>query len=176
MNLNKIPAGENIPNDIYVIIEISAFSKPIKYEINKQTGVIFVDRIMYSTMFYPCNYGFINKTLSSDGDPIDALVITPYPIQAGSVIRCRPVGMLNMTDEMGEDNKIIAVPHQTLTEVYQNTKDINDIPPILKNQIIHFFKYYKKLDAKKWSTIEGWENAKASQNEICTAVQRALLK
>ena len=115
MSLNLVPAGKSLPDDIYVIIEIPQNADPIKYEVDKDSGAIFVDRFMSTPMFYPCNYGYVNATLSLDGDPVDVLVPTPYPLLAGSVIRCRPVGVLKMTDESGEDAKIVAVPHSKLT-------------------------------------------------------------
>ncbi|MGP1930811.1 MAG: inorganic diphosphatase, partial [Arsenophonus sp. ET-DL12-MAG3] len=116
MNLNNVPAGKELPEDIYVIIEISANADPIKYEVDKKTGAIFVDRFISTTMFYPCNYGYINRTLSLDNDPVDVLVPTPYPVQQGTIIRCRPIGMLRMIDESGKDTKLIAVPHSKLTK------------------------------------------------------------
>ena len=120
MSLNCVPAGINLPDDIYVVIEIPAHAKPIKYEVDKDSGVLFVDRFIATTMFYPCNYGYINKTLSLDGDAVDVLVPTPHPLQPGSVIRCRPVAVLKMTDESGEDAKIIAIPHASLTSEYDH--------------------------------------------------------
>lgn len=122
MSLNLVPAGKDLPEDIYVVIEIPANADPIKYEIDKETGALFVDRFMSTAMFYPCNYGYINHTLSLDGDPVDVLVPTPYPLQPGSVIRCRPVGVLKMTDEAGEDAKLVAVPHSKLTKEYDRER------------------------------------------------------
>lgn len=176
MYLNQIPAGNNIPEDIYVIIEISANSNPIKYEIHKKTGAIFVDRFVSTPMFYPCNYGYINHTLSLDGDPIDALVLTPYPLLVGCVIHCRPVAMLNMIDESGEDHKIIAVPSNKISRQYENIQDINQLPNILRDQISHFFKHYKDLEHEKWSTIKHWHNVTEAKTEILNAFQRAKTK
>ncbi|WP_331828456.1 inorganic diphosphatase [Candidatus Blochmannia sp. SNP] len=172
MHLNQVSAGENIPEDIYVIIEIPANSDPIKYEIDKKTGAIFVDRFLLTPMFYPCNYGYINKTLSLDGDPVDVLVPTPYPLQLGCVIHCRPIGMLNMIDESGKDAKIIAVPHNKISEQYSLIQDINDFPNLLRNQIDHFFKNYKDLDPGKWVKIKSWENRNAAKTEISKAFER----
>ncbi len=150
MSLNLVPAGKELPEDIYVIIEIPANADPIKYEIDKESGALFVDRFMSTAMFYPCNYGYINNTLSLDGDPVDVLVPTPYPLQPGSVIRCRPVGVLKMTDESGEDAKLVAVPHSKLTKEYDHIKDVNDLPELLRAQITHFFERYKI-----WKKVSG---------------------
>lgn len=173
MSLNLVPAGENLPEDIYAIIEIPANADPIKYEINKKTGTILVDRFISATMFYPCNYGYINHTLSSDGDPVDVLVPTPYPLQLGSVVRCRPVGMLKMTDESGQDVKLIAVPHTKLSKKYDYIKDVDHLPQLLRTQITHFFEHYKDLDPGRWVKIDGWDNAKAAQTEILSSFERA---
>lgn len=172
MHLNKIPAGNNVPEDIYVIIEISANSNPVKYEINKHTGTIFVDRFILTSMFYPCNYGYINNTLSLDGDSVDVLVLTPYPLLVGCVIHCRPVAMLDMIDESGEDYKIIAVPDSQISQQYEFIQDVDQLPHILCNQISHFFKHYKDLDNSKWSKIKDWKNSKMAKIEIFNAVQR----
>ena len=166
MIFDNIPAGKDLPNDIYVAIEIPANSSPIKYEIDKDMGAVLVDRFMATPMFYPANYGFIPHTLADDGDPLDVLVITPYPVLPGSVIRCRPVGMLNMEDEAGGDEKLVAVPHEKLTTAYSDVQDVNDLPPLLKDQIQHFFENYKDLEAGKWVKIIGWENADAARASI----------
>nr|BET44535.1 MAG: inorganic diphosphatase [Candidatus Aschnera chinzeii] len=173
MNMNQIEAGKNIPDDINVIIEISAYSSPIKYEINKESGVVHVDRFISTAMFYPCNYGYINNTLSMDGDPIDALVITPYPLQSNSVIRSRPIGMLKMTDEAGDDIKIIAVPHYKLTNEYDNIQNIHDISNVLLNKIKHFFTHYKTLEDHKWSIVHNWENVDVAKSEIISSYKRS---
>ena len=156
MDFAKVPAGKDLPEDIYVAIEIPANADPIKYEIDKDSNAVFVDRFMATPMFYPANYGYIPNTLSEDGDPLDVLVVTPYPVVPGSVIRCRPVGILNMTDEAGKDAKLVAVPHTKLTKIYDNVKDINDLPELLLAQIKHFFEHYKDLEKGKWTRIEGW--------------------
>ncbi|AMA65166.1 Inorganic pyrophosphatase [Candidatus Arsenophonus lipoptenae] len=173
MSLNNVPAGKNLPEDIYVIIEIPANTNPIKYEVDKNTGNIFVDRFISTTMFYPCNYGYINHTLSLDGDPVDVLVPTPYPLQTGIVIRCRPIGVLKMKDESGEDVKLIAVPHFKLTKEYNDIKDIQDLPKLLKSQIQHFFEHYKNLEQKKWVKIENWGDINVAKSEIISAFERA---
>ena len=124
MSLNLVPAGKELPEDIYVVIEIPQNADPIKYEIDKASGAVFVDRFMATPMFYPCNYGYINNTLSLDGDPVDVLVPTPYPLVPGAVIRCRPVGVLKMSDEAGQDAKLVAVPHSKLTKLYDHIQDV----------------------------------------------------
>ncbi|KJG01839.1 inorganic diphosphatase [Photobacterium angustum] len=176
MSLNQVPAGKDIPEDIYVVIEIPANADPIKYEVDKDTGAIFVDRFMSSPMFYPCNYGYVNHTLSLDGDPVDVLVPTPHPLVPGAVIRCRPVGVLKMSDESGEDAKIVAVPHSKLSKEYDHIQDVNDLPELLKAQITHFFERYKELEPNKWVKVEGWDNAEAAKAEILTSFERAQKK
>ncbi|CUX97395.1 inorganic diphosphatase [Candidatus Hoaglandella endobia] len=173
MSLNQVPAGKDLPEDIYVITEIPANANPIKYEINKESGALFVDRFMSTAMFYPCNYGYINQTLSSDGDPVDVLVPTRYPLQPSSVVRCRPLGVLNMTDESGEDAKLIAVPHTKLSNEYDHIQDIYDLPPLLRAQITHFFERYKDLEAGKWVKVNGWKNAEAAKAIIMSSFERA---
>ncbi|AZI14767.1 inorganic diphosphatase [Avibacterium paragallinarum] len=173
MGLETVPAGKSLPDDIYVVIEIPANSDPIKYEVDKETGTLFVDRFMATAMFYPANYGYINHTLSLDGDPVDVLVPTPYPLQPGSVIRCRPVGVLKMTDESGQDAKVIAVPHSKLSKEYDHIKDVNDLPALLKAQIQHFFESYKALEAGKWVKVDGWEDVEAARKEILDSFERA---
>ncbi|MCW8330289.1 inorganic diphosphatase [Photobacterium sp. SDRW27] len=173
MSLNQVPAGKDIPEDIYVVIEIPANADPIKYEVDKDTGAVFVDRFMSTPMFYPCNYGYVNHTLSLDGDPVDVLVPTPYPLVPGAVIRCRPVGVLKMTDESGEDAKVVAVPHSKLTKEYDHIQDVDDLPELLKAQITHFFERYKELEAGKWVKVDGWADAAAAKEEIIESFKRA---
>lgn len=147
-------------------IEIPFNSDPIKYEFDKKNKIINVDRIMPSTMFYPANYGFIDNTLALDGDTLDILVITPYPLHIMCRIECRPIGMLRTSDEKGEDCKIISVPTNNITNEYDCIKDITDISSYLKNQISFFFEHYKKLENNKWVKIIGWENCESSIKEI----------
>ena len=173
MSLNQVPAGKDIPEDIYVVIEIPANADPIKYEVDKDTGAVFVDRFMSTPMFYPCNYGYVNHTLSLDGDPVDVLVPTPYPLVPGAVIRCRPVGVLKMSDESGEDAKVVAVPHSKLTKEYDHVQDVDDLPALLKAQITHFFERYKELEPGKWVKVEGWADAAAAKEEILASFKRA---
>jgi inorganic pyrophosphatase len=166
MGYNTIPAGIDLPNDIYVAIEIPANASPIKYEIDKGMDALLVDRFMATPMFYPANYGYINNTLADDGDALDVLVITPYPVAPGCVIRARPVGVLKMSDEAGGDEKLLAVPHEKLTQLYNDIHDIDDVPQLLKDQIVHFFEHYKDLEKGKWVKVEGWENADAARAAI----------
>lgn len=166
MGYNTIPAGKDLPNDIYVAIEIPANASPIKYEIDKDMDALLVDRFMATPMFYPANYGYINNTLADDGDPLDVLVITPYPVVPGSVIRARPVGVLKMSDEAGGDEKLLAVPHEKLTQLYNDIQDIQDVPQLLKDQIVHFFEHYKDLEKGKWVKVEGWEDAESARAAI----------
>ncbi len=166
MNIKDIPLGKNIPNDIYVIIEISSNSKLVKYEMNKSYNVLFVDRFISSTLFYPCNYGYINNTLSLDGDFLDVLVISPCSLMPGSVIHSRPIGLLKMVDESGNDDKILSVPNFNISKDYDDIKDIDDISLNLKRKICYFFKYYKKLDSNRWSKILGWFNVELAKELI----------
>jgi inorganic pyrophosphatase len=172
MSLNDVPAGKNLPDEVNVIIEIPAYSSPVKYEVDKDTGALFVDRFMATCMQYPANYGYVNKTLSADGDPVDVLVMSPHPLIAGSVIKCRPVGVLNMTDESGQDAKVIAVPVDKLSSIYTDVKNIEDVPALLKSQIEHFFSHYKDLEKGKWVKIEGWADIDAAKAEITSSVER----
>ncbi|MDB9752668.1 inorganic diphosphatase [Oceanospirillaceae bacterium] len=169
MSYQNIPAGKDLPHDIYVVIEIPANSSPVKYEIDKDADALFVDRFMASPMFYPANYGYINNTLADDGDALDVLVVTPYPVVPGSVIRCRPVGVLNMTDEAGEDAKLLAVPHEKLTQAYNDVQDITDLPEMLRNQIKEFFENYKNLEKGKWVKVESWEGVESAKAKIQVA-------
>ncbi|GLR69194.1 inorganic diphosphatase [Agaribacter marinus] len=172
MSLSNVPAGEKLPDEVLVIIEIPAFSAPIKYEVDKDTGALFVDRFMGTCMQYPLNYGYVNDTLSDDGDPVDVLVMTPHPLIAGSVIKCRPVGVLNMTDESGQDAKVIAVPVSKLSPIYDAVQDIDDVPELTKQQVEHFFSHYKDLEKGKWVKIEGWGDIDAAKAEIVSSAER----
>ncbi|CAM4385051.1 MAG: Inorganic pyrophosphatase [Legionellaceae bacterium] len=172
MRLDDVTPGYNPPNDINVIIEIPTQSNPVKYEVDKATGALFVDRFLNTAMFYPCNYGYLPHSLSEDGDPVDILVIAPYPVISGSVIRCRPIGMLNMTDESGPDSKILAVPLTKLTMLYQNIKSPQDVSPHLLSMIEHFFAHYKDLEPEKWVRIDGWSGAESAEKEIKAGLER----
>lgn len=170
--LKHITPAKHIPNDINVIIEISAGSTPVKYEIDKETSMLMVDRFMPTAMHYPCNYGFIPNTLSGDGDPVDVLVMTPFPIQAGAMVRARALGMLHMTDESGEDNKILALPIEKTCVEYANIKQLSDLPTILLDRIVHFFEQYKALEPNKWVKVSGWRDAHAVKEEIESSISR----
>jgi len=176
MSLSLVPAGKNLPDEINVIIEIPANADPIKYEVDKDSGTVWVDRFMSTPMFYPCNYGFVNHTLSLDGDPVDVLVPTPYPLVPGAVIKCRPVAVLKMSDESGEDAKVLAVPVSKLTKIYDHIQDINDVPELLKQQIQHFFERYKELEPGKWVKVIGWGDKAEAKAEISTSFERAKQK
>ncbi|MBI2785366.1 MAG: inorganic diphosphatase [Legionella longbeachae] len=172
MSLMKISSGRDIPNEINVIIEIPMHSEPVKYEVDKESGALFVDRFLTTPMFYPTNYGYMPNTLSDDGDPVDVLVITPVPLVSGSVIPCRPVGMLKMTDESGIDAKILAVPTNKLSKIYQSIKSYEDLPQHLLNSLEHFFSHYKDLEEGKWVKLDGWVNPEAAFEEIMSSVAR----
>lgn len=170
MSLNKVPSGKNLPDDFNVIIEIPMHGEPVKYEVDKESGAIFVDRFMNTAMHYPCNYGYIPHTLCGDGDPVDVLVVTPVPLQTGVVVRCRPLGVLKMTDEGGEDAKLVAVPVDKLSTLYRGMKDHTDLPEITLKQIAHFFQHYKDLEPNKWVKIEGWFGVEVARAEIMDSV------
>ncbi|MEX0387271.1 inorganic diphosphatase [Spiribacter onubensis] len=172
MAYQGIDAGKKLPDDINIIIEIPANADPIKYEVDKDSGAIMVDRFMGTAMHYPANYGYIPDTLCGDGDPLDALVVTPFPLAVGSVIRCRPVGMLEMTDEGGEDAKLLCVPISKLTPIYDHVKAPEDLPALLLEQISHFFERYKDLEPGKWVRVNGWKGYDAAVAEINDSVKR----
>ena len=171
MILDRVKPGKDVPNDVNVIIEIPANSDPVKYEVDKDTGAMFVDRFMSTAMHYPCNYGYIPHTLSNDGDPVDVMVVTPYPLISGSVVRCRPVGVLKMTDESGDDAKVLAVPVTKLCTIYSDVKTSDDMSKLLLDQIAHFFEHYKDLDEGKWVRVEGWGTLEDAKQEILNSVK-----
>jgi inorganic pyrophosphatase len=173
MDIREIPAGRNPPTDINVFIEIPLGGTPVKYELDKKSGALMVDRFLHTAMFYPGNYGFIPQTLSDDGDPCDVLVVSQVPVVAGAVVRCRPVGALVMKDEAGGDEKIIAVPVDALAPFYSNVRSYRDLPKIMTEQIAHFFQHYKDLEKGKWVTIVKWLDARAAENLIEDAIVRA---
>lgn len=170
--LASIPTGLHVPEDVYVVIEIPAHSDPVKYEMNKKSGVLFVDRFIATELRYPANYGYIPHTLSKDGDPTDVLVITPYPVMSGAVLRVRPVAILNMEDEAGLDGKIIAVPIDKLTNTYANVRTVQEMDPIVIAQIESFFKHYKANEKGKWVKISGWGDVNAAHQEILESAER----
>jgi len=172
MAYDNVPAGKNPPDDINVIIEIPAEANPIKYEVDKDTGVMTVDRFMPTAMHYPCNYGYVPNTLCDDEDPSDVLVITPFPVITGSVVRCRPIGVLEMSDEEGQDAKLLAVPVSKLTPMYEHINKPDDFPQVVLDQIGHFFEHYKDLEPGKWVRIEGWKGLDAAREEVNAAIKR----
>jgi len=171
MNLDKVTSGHDVPNEINVIIEIPSHSDPVKYEVDKETGAMYVDRFMTTAMHYPCNYGYVPHTLSDDGDPVDVLVTTPVPLISGAVVRCRPIGVLKMTDESGDDAKILAVPIDKLCKAYRNIQDFRDMSPVILDQIAHFFEHYKDLDEGKWVRVEGWAGVDEAKQEILDSLK-----
>jgi inorganic pyrophosphatase len=171
MSLNLVPAGNDLPNDFNVIIEIPMNADPVKYEVDKASGAIFVDRFMSTAMHYPCNYGYIPQTLSDDGDPVDVLVITPFPLYPGVVVRCRVIGMLKMTDEAGGDAKLLAVPIDKILPIYSHWQKPEDINDLRLQQIQHFFEHYKDLEKGKWVKIEGWVGPDEAKAEIMSGVE-----
>ena len=172
MALNDVPSGKSLPNDFNVIIEIPAHADPVKYEVDKESGAIFVDRFMGTAMHYPCNYGYIPHTIAGDGDPVDVLVVSQFALPPGVVVRCRPVGMLAMTDEAGEDAKVLAVPVDKLTPMYRSVESPRDLPQITLDQISHFFAHYKDLEPGKCVKINGWFGQEEAKKEIMEGVDR----
>lgn len=171
MSLKSIPTGKNPPDEVNVIIEIPQGGDPVKYEIDKDSGALFVDRILGTSMRYPCNYGYIPNTLCGDGDPVDVLVLMPMPLQAGCVVKCRPIGVLKMSDESGEDAKLLAVPVSKTTTLYDNLTSYEDVPEIQIKQIMHFFEHYKDLEPGKWVKVEGWAGVEAARQEILDSIK-----
>ena len=172
MSLDRVDSGRDIPNDVNVIIEIPMNADPIKYEVDKETGALFVDRFIGTAMHYPCNYGYIPHTISDDGDPVDVLVITPFALQPGVVVRCRPIGILKMEDEAGGDAKLLAVPIDKILPWYRHWKKPEDIAPERLAQIRHFFEHYKDLEAGKWVKVVGWDGPEAAAQEIVEGIAR----
>lgn len=172
MNLMHISSGRDVPQEINVIIEIPMNGAPVKYEINKENGALFVDRFISTPMFYPTNYGYIPQTLSEDGDPIDVLVVSPVPLASGSVISCRVIGVLRMSDESGIDAKIIALPIPKLTKIYDGIETYEQLPSHLLQTIEHFFQHYKDLEDGKWVKITGWDSPEAARKEIMDSIKR----
>lgn len=172
MSLMDIKSGRDVPREINVIIEIPMHGEPVKYEVDKESGAMFVDRFLTTAMFYPANYGYIPNTLSEDGDPVDVLVVTPMPLISGAVIPCRVVGMLKMTDESGIDAKLLAVPISKLSKLYEDVHTYNDLPRHLVLSLEHFFQHYKDLEEGKWVKVDGWEGPAAAHNEIMASIER----
>jgi len=172
MDVAKIPAGKNVPTDINVVIEIPQGSS-VKYEIDKDSGAIFVDRFVFTPMAYPAAYGFIPNTLADDGDPADALVLLPAAVVPGAVIRARPIGLLKMQDEAGQDEKILCVPHDKIHPQYTAITEVSQLPAITRDAIEHFFTHYKDLEKGKWVKITGWGDRAEAEAAITTSLARA---
>ena len=173
MDIKKIPVGDNPPWDVNVIIEVALGSDPVKYEFDKESGAMFVDRFLHTAMFYPANYGFIPHTLSGDGDPCDVLVAGRVPVAPGAVVRSRPVGVLMMEDESGIDEKILAVPVDQLHPYFTDVVSYRDLPEILRDQIAHFFTHYKDLEKNKWAKVSRWGEAEEATRLIEEGIARA---
>ena len=173
MDISKVSIGDKPPLEINVIIEVPLRADPIKYEFEKESGAIFVDRFLYTTMFYPCNYGFIPHTLAEDGDPVDVMVIGRMPVQPGAVLPARVIGMLELEDEAGGDEKILAVPAPKITPLYEKVDTFEDIPEIDLSRIQHFFEHYKDLEPKKWVRVGSWRGPEDAARIITEAIERA---
>ena len=173
MNLEAIAIGKNPPEDVNVIIEVPIGGEPVKYEVDKESGALVVDRFLYTSMRYPGNYGFIPHTLSGDGDPCDVVVLNTRALVPGAVISCRIVGVLVMEDNAGEDEKLIGVPSSWLTQRYDNVKDYTDLPPITLSQVEHFFAHYKDLEPGKWVKVKGWGDAGVARRLVIEGIERA---
>ena len=172
MSLDLVTPGKNVPDAFNVIIEIPMNADPIKYEVDKESGALFVDRFMTTAMHYPCNYGYVPQTLSDDGDPVDVLVITPFALNPGVVVTCRPIGVLNMDDEAGGDAKLLAVPTTKILPIYDHWHKPEDINPMRLKAIQHFFEHYKDLEAGKWVKVKGWEGPDAARKEVREGIAR----
>jgi len=172
MNLDRVDSGNALPEEFNVIIEIPMNADPVKYEVDKETGALFVDRFMMTAMHYPCNYGYIPHTIADDGDPVDVLVVTPFPVTTGAVIRCRPIGVLLMDDEAGGDAKLLAVPTDRILPIYKHWKRPEDLQPERLMQIQHFFEHYKDLEAGKWVKVKSWGGPDVAKEEILNGIER----
>ena len=166
MSFEKVTPGKNAPETFNVVIEIAANSDPVKYEVDKETGCVFVDRFMGTAMHYPCNYGYVPQTLAGDGDPVDVLVLTPFPLPSGVVVPCRAIGILEMEDESGVDGKVLAVPTKKILPAYDKIETLDDVHTLTLQQIAHFFEHYKDLEKGKWVKVLGWKGVDAAHKEI----------
>ena len=173
MLIKNIKTGKDVPNVVNVIVENPANALPVKYELDKESGALFVDRFLATPMHYPLNYGFVPNTLSGDGDPIDVLVLSEYPVTYGAVIPCKPIGVLLMEDEKGEDEKVLAVPSEKMNSEYSKYNEISDIPEVTLKKVEHFFEHYKDLEKGKWVKVSGYKDSKEAKNKILEAVNRA---
>ena len=172
MSLYEVSCGKNPPDDFNCIVEIPMRGEPVKYEVDKDSGAVFVDRFLEVSMVYPCNYGYIPHTLADDGDPVDVLVPTTVPLIPGSVVRCRPIGILAMEDEAGLDGKVLAIPHTKLYKPYAHINAPEDLSQSLLNRITHFFEHYKDLEEGKWVKVTGWQGVEAARDEIRSGIER----
>jgi inorganic pyrophosphatase len=172
MSLKHVGPGRNAPDEINVVVEIPSQTGPVKYEVDKASGAVFVDRFMATAMFYPCNYGYVPDSLADDGDPIDVMVVTPHPLIAGTVITCRPISVLEMDDEAGDDAKIVAVPISKVARIYDRIQTAADLPEGLVHTIEHFFAHYKDLEPGKWVKVRGWGDSKDAREYIAEALER----
>ncbi len=172
MSINEVSAGEQVPDEFNVIIEIPMNADPIKYEVDKKSGALFVDRFMMTAMHYPANYGYVPRTISADNDPVDVLVHTPFPLLPGVVLRCRAIGMLSMEDEAGGDAKLLAVPTDKICPLFSHWRTIADVPEIRLKQIQHFFEHYKDLESGKWVKVIGWFGIAEAHSEIMQGIRR----
>jgi inorganic pyrophosphatase len=170
MSLSNVTPGKKVPDAFNVIIEIPMNADPIKYEVDKESGAIFVDRFIGTAMHYPTNYGYVPQTIAGDGDPVDVLVITPFPLPAGVVIPCRAIGILKMEDEGGQDGKVLAVPTDKILPIYKHLQKPEDLPELTLRQISHFFEHYKDLEAGKWVKVTGWDGVDAARKEITDGI------
>jgi len=172
MDITKVSIGKSPPEEVNVVIEVGLRSDPIKYEFDKDSGAIVVDRFLYTTMFYPCNYGFIPHTLAADGDPVDVMVIGRMPVQPGAVLAVRPIGVLELEDEAGGDEKILAVPTRAITQLYDRVKSWTDVPEVDLRRIQHFFEHYKDLEPEKWTRVGNWRDVDIAHGLINEAIER----
>ena len=171
MSLDLVTPGKNVPDSFNVIIEIPMNADPVKYEVDKESGAIFVDRFMSTSMHYPTNYGYVPKTISGDGDPVDVLVITPVPLIPGVVVTCRPIGILKMQDEAGDDAKVLAVPTDKILSIYTQWQKPEDLNPLRLKTISHFFEHYKDLEPGKWVKVLGWEGPESAKQEVLAGIE-----
>lgn len=172
MSIGNVTAGERVPHEFNVIIEIPMNADPIKYEVDKESGALFVDRFMMTAMHYPANYGYVPQTIAADNDPVDVLVHTPFPLLPGVVVRCRALGLLLMEDESGGDAKVLAVPADDICPLFVYWKSIGDVPDVRLKQIQHFFEHYKDLEPAKWVRVVGWSDVEAAHEEIVLGMRR----
>ncbi len=173
MSLDNVTPGDDAPENFNVIIEIPMNADPIKYEVDKESGAVFVDRFMGTSMHYPTNYGYVPRTIAGDGDPVDVLVITPYPLMSGVVVPCRPIGVLQMEDESGQDAKVLAVPMDNILPIYTHWRKPEDINQLRLQTIVHFFEHYKDLEPGKWVKVLGWEGPEQAKREVSEGMARA---